>query len=130
MPPPVAESLRNTILFVWLIASTCEEVFYRGLLLGWLMPLAGIRLGIGRAKLSVPVLLCGLAFGLGHLCLAGKVPPPMLVMILISTTLTGFVAGYYREKTGSLLPAIAAHMTANIVGTLLPKVLNMLNAGA
>ena len=48
----------------------------------------------------------------------------MLIAILVSTTVLGFIAGYYREKTGSLLPAISAHTTFNIVGTLTPVVVN------
>jgi membrane protease YdiL (CAAX protease family) len=122
-PPPAAGGLVQTIVFVWLIASTCEEVFYRGLLQGWLTPLATIRIGFSRARLSVPVVLCGVAFGLGHLCLLGIVPRPLLVGILVVATLVGLVAGYYREQSGSLLPAIAAHMTGNIVGTLVPLLL-------
>jgi membrane protease YdiL (CAAX protease family) len=116
-------NLASTIIYVWLIASTCEEVFYRGLLLGFLAPLKHLKLGTKRAGLSLPVVLCAVAFGLGHLCLRGIVPPPMLVHIIISTTVAGLVAGYYRESTGSLLPAIAAHMTFNVVGTLLPLAL-------
>jgi membrane protease YdiL (CAAX protease family) len=52
------------------------------------------------------------------------VPVPLLIGILISTTVMGFIGGYYRERSGSLLPAIAAHMTFNVVGTTVPMLLN------
>jgi membrane protease YdiL (CAAX protease family) len=74
--------------------------------------------------ISLPVALCAVCFGLGHLCLYGRVPDMLLISILVSTTVAGLVAGYYREQTGSLLPAIAAHMTFNIVGTLVPLALH------
>ncbi len=117
---PASGGLLEKIILIWLIASTCEEVFYRGLLQGFLSPLAtyGVRLRIVR--ISLPVALCAALFGLSHLCLANVFPPPVLVSILVSTTLAGLVAGYYRERTGSLLPAIAAHMTFNVVGTVTP----------
>ena len=123
-PGPASGSLLHTILFVWLIASTCEEVFYRGLLQGFLSPLAayGVRLWIVRIRF--PVAFCAALFGLSHLCLVGMVPPPLLASILVSTTVAGLVAGYYREQTGSLLPAIAAHVTFNVVGTLTPLLLS------
>jgi membrane protease YdiL (CAAX protease family) len=122
-PGPTRFGLLNTIIAVWLIASTCEEFFYRGLLLGFLAPLTRFGLKIGRLYLSVPVIFCAIAFGLGHLCLLGKISNVLLPGILISTTLGGFIAGYYREKSGSIVPAIAAHMTFNIVGTMVPFLL-------
>jgi membrane protease YdiL (CAAX protease family) len=120
---PGPEGLAQTVIFVWIVASTCEEVFYRGLLQGVLAPLARLQARIGSVRLSLPVALCAVAFGLGHLCLLGRVPVQMLTMILISTTTLGFIAGYYRERTQSIIPAIGAHMTFNIVGTLVPLLL-------
>ena len=70
--------------------------------------------------------MCAVLFGLAHLCLIGRMPGAMLPVIVLSTTLLGFIAGYFREKTGSLIPAIAAHITFNIVGYGVPKLLQML----
>ncbi len=118
--------LPQTVLFVWLLASVCEEVFYRGLLQGFLSPLSTHGVRLRGVYLSLPVALCAVWFGLGHLCLLGRVPGPMLAAILVSTTTAGFIAGYYRERTGSLLPAVASHMTFNVVGTVVPLLLNLL----
>ena len=120
---PWPEGLLHKILFIWIIASICEEVFYRGLLQGVLDPLRKFGVSVLRVRFTAPVALCAVAFGLGHLCLLGMVPTPMLIAILISTTVLGFIAGYFREKTGSLMPAIAVHMTFNVVGTLMPLLL-------
>ncbi|MBN1513850.1 MAG: CPBP family intramembrane metalloprotease [Phycisphaerae bacterium] len=123
-PGPASEGLLERIILIWLIASTCEEVFYRGLLQGFLSPLAayGVRLRI--ARISLPVAFCAVLFGLSHLCLIRIFPPPLVASILVSTTVAGLVAGYYRERTGSLIPAIAVHMTFNVVGTLAPLLLS------
>lgn len=121
---PGPQGMLQTIVFIWLIASICEEVFYRGFLQGHLAPLATTGVRVAGVHLSLPVALCAVCFGLGHLCLWGMVPNVLLISILISTTIAGLVAGYYREQTGSLLPAIAAHMTFNIVGTMVPLLLH------
>jgi len=47
----------------------------------------------------------------------------IVISIVVSATLLGFIAGYYREKTGSLLPAIAAHITFNIVAFGIPTIM-------
>ena len=124
------EGLLQTILFVWLIASVCEEVFYRGLLQGFLCPLTSYGVRLLKVYISFPVAFCAVSFGLGHLCLLGTVPGPLLAGILISTTTAGFIAGYYREQTGSLVPAIAAHMTFNVVGTMVPLLLGAISGSA
>jgi membrane protease YdiL (CAAX protease family) len=115
--PALELSKLQFVLFVCIYASLAEEVLTRGLLqtlLGWNAQVASI-LFIG---LSLPVLLSGLFFGAMHLGLlrtmkAGAIP------IVVLTTCLGIVAARYREKTGSLLPAILIHMGVN-VGGLIP----------
>jgi hypothetical protein len=106
----------KTIISIWLIASTCEEIFYRGLILSFLAPLKEYGFKLFRSHISVPVIVSAIGFGLGHLCLLNQMESIIVVGIVISATLLGFIAGYFREKTGSLVPAIAAHLTFNIVG--------------
>jgi len=113
-------SLNKAIISVWLIASTCEELFFRGLLYGFLAPLKEKGFSLFRIQISLPVTVCALMFGLGHLCLLSMMPGVMVANIVVATTICGFIAGYFREQTGSLIPAIAVHMTFNIVGSTLP----------
>jgi membrane protease YdiL (CAAX protease family) len=110
-------SFLQTVVGVWLIASTCEEVLSRGLVMGLLEPLAGKGVRVFRVVLSVPVITAALLFSAMHV--------PLLVMgidrvsgiqILFATAALGIIAGYYRERSGSLIPAILAHMLANIFG--------------
>jgi membrane protease YdiL (CAAX protease family) len=70
----------------------------------------------------LPVLFSGLYFGLMHVVAINKLGPPVIVL----TTLLGLVAGYYREKTGSLIPAIIIHALFNIGGMLPMWVLSWL----
>jgi len=117
------KSAPNFLITVAFFASICEEIFYRGLIYSFLAPLAALRFKFFKIYVSLPVAVSGLMFGLGHLCLLGRMNLAMVNGILISATLLGFIAGYYREKTGSLLPAIAAHITFNLVGFGIPMIL-------
>jgi len=103
------------IIFVWIYASTCEEIFTRGLLQSFLSPLS--RYGINLSKklrLSLPVLFSGLFFGMMHIVAIDKLGPP----VILFTSALGIIAGYYREKTESLIPAIIIHAIFNIGGML------------
>jgi membrane protease YdiL (CAAX protease family) len=117
---------RNTaklIISVWIIASSCEEIFYRGLLQGFLSPLRERGIRLIRYQVSFPVIFAALTFGLGHFCLLSMLPPPLVLNIVICAAILGLVAGYHRERTGSLIPAILVHMTFNIVGWAIPQLL-------
>jgi membrane protease YdiL (CAAX protease family) len=103
------------VIFVWIYASTSEEIFTRGLLQSFLSPLTRYGINLSRrVRLSFPVLFSGLHFGLMHIVAIDKMGPPVIVL----TSLLGIVAGYYREKTGSLIPAIIIHALFNVGGML------------
>ncbi|MFH1335133.1 MAG: CPBP family intramembrane glutamic endopeptidase [Candidatus Zixiibacteriota bacterium] len=105
----------QTIIFVWIYATVSEEIFTRGLLQSYLIPLTkyGIDLSKGL-RLSLPVIFSGLYFGMMHIVAIKKMGPPVILL----TTLLGLVAGYYREKTKSLIPAMIIHSLFNIGGSL------------
>lgn len=106
----------QTVVFVWIYASLCEETLVRGLLQSLLGGLAEAGVAV-RSKLSLPVVVSALAFGAMHLGLIGRIGPAAIPIILM-TIFLGFVAAHYREKTGSLVPAILVHMLFNMGGTL------------
>ncbi len=69
--------------------------------------------------LSLPVLVSGIFFGAMHLMLLTVgVAPAQVGVIFFFTLAGGILAAYYREKTGSLIPAIGIHASANIFGTI------------
>lgn len=111
---PPHQSMVEMILTVWIWSSICEEVLVRGLVQGFIQD-TGRRI----FRLSVPVLLSGLFFGSMHLTLfLAGMGLWFVCMIVFFTTTVGILAAYYREKTGSLLPAIWIHFVANVVGSL------------
>ncbi len=115
MGMPGVDSFVKVVVSVWLLASTAEEMLFRGLLLGALSPLSRRAWKVGRCRISLPVAIAAVLFGLVHLGLMRVMAAPMVVLIVVMATVAGLVAGYYREKTGSLVPAVAAHFTFNVV---------------
>lgn len=113
--PSLGLSPIQSIIFVWIYASVSEEIFTRGLLQSFLSPLTQYGINLSKnLRLSVPVIFSGLYFGLMHVVVIDKMGPPVIVL----TTLLGLVAGYYREKTGSLIPAVIIHALFNVGGML------------
>lgn len=106
------------VLQVWIFASLCEEVFMRGLYQSWLSPLRDYKLRVSQnIHLAAPVLLSALFFGGMHAVLWPRIGP-LALLIMFSATILGIIAGYYRDKTGSLAPAILIHALFNIGGSL------------
>jgi len=104
------------IVFIWVYASISEETLTRGLL----QTLLSRDAKVGAAaphRLSMPVLVSGLFFGFMHIVLVKLMGPAAVPVILLAVFL-GLVAARYRERTGSLLPAIIVHALFNIGGML------------
>ena len=112
----------QTILFVWIIASIMEEILTRGFLQSYLEPLRQYGISLRSLRLSLPVIISGTFFGAMHIIAIPILGPPVVVF----TTILGLIAAYYREKTGSLIPAIGIHMMFNIGGNLPGWILNTL----
>jgi membrane protease YdiL (CAAX protease family) len=107
------------IMLAWIYASIVEEIVYRGLILSFLSPLSAIRIKIGKIYLSLPVLICGLFFGAMHLLLlTAGVPIKTLCILIPFGIICGCVSGYYKETTGSIIPAVVVHSLFNIGGNL------------
>jgi len=121
MDIPVAQQFTfgQIVVFIWIYASICEEVLTRGLIQGYLAPLRELGFRVFRIRLSLPVMVSALFFSLIHLAAVGDTTSisAVLIFLLFAATL-GTMAGYYREQTGSLLPAVAVHMMFNVSGSL------------
>lgn len=104
------------VVFVWVYASICEETLTRGLLQTLLSRNSRVEAASPR-RLSMPVVVSGLFFGAMHIVLVKSMGLAAVPLILLVTFL-GLVAARYREKTGSLLPAIIVHALFNIGGML------------
>lgn len=104
------------IVFVWLYATVCEETLTRGLLQTLLSRGAKVAAAPPH-RLSMPVVVSGLFFGSMHIVLVKSMGLKAVPVILLVTFL-GLVAARYREKTGSLLPAMIIHALLNVGGML------------
>jgi len=121
--PGLTGTLLNQIITVWLVASFVEEFLFRGVLQGYLEPLNNFGIKLGNFYLSLPVVTCAILFSLMHHSLDAFMSGLMVKLIMVNTLLLGLIAGYYREKTGSLIPAYFAHLMFNVVGMMVPRLM-------
>ena len=114
-------SLRQVALEVWLLSSVAEELFVRGLVQHGCNP-PGTTLEQQR-DLRGPVIASALLFGAMHAPLIWRGAGVVGGLILVATTtIVGYVAASMRQRSGSVHPAIALHIAANVCaipGTML-----------
>ncbi len=126
-PASAGSSFLQIVVTVWIIASICEEVFLRGLVQTFLAPLKHVGITLFGLRLSLPVITAAVLFGVMHVMLLTMGADKFLVAgIVISAGVLGLVAGYYRERTASLIPAIMVHMLFNVYGGLAQYVQGLL----
>ncbi|MFC2103780.1 lysostaphin resistance A-like protein [Bacteroidota bacterium] len=112
---PKSDSIIQWILTVWIWSSICEEVLTRGLIQSFM----NYQKNIKFLKLSLPVWVSGIFFGLMHFSLLRTNMDIFFIsFIVFNTTVIGLLAAYYREKTNSIYPAIFIHFLANVLGSL------------
>ena len=111
----LGSSIWVMILGIWFWSSITEEIFNRGLVQSLLQDLTKFRF----LGLSFPVWMSAILFGAGHLTVFNLTSSPFFVMFIVSgATMMGLLAAYYREKSGSIIPAILVHILANVFGSL------------
>jgi len=118
---PLVKSLTfpQIVLFVWVFSSIIEEVFTRGFLQGHLSVLSGRYFRLLFFRIELPVMISGLFFACMHFGLLFRgVDATTMAVTFLFTLSIGLMAGYLRAKTGSLIPAIAVHILANIGGMI------------
>ena len=108
-------------LFVFIYASICEEILFRGFLQNFLEPLKIYGFTITKnLRISFPVIISGVLFGLAHLVLLfTNTDSTIILRTVIMTMIIGIIAGYFQEKHQNILPSIAVHMTANLPGLII-----------
>lgn len=109
--------MASMILAIWVGSTLAEEIFVRGLLQGWMQP---IDLPEGRnAGGRTRILVSGGFFGAMHLViLFGGTPVGTATLILASTTALGLICAWTRERSGSLVGPLLAHLAFNVCGVL------------
>jgi len=132
---PAAKNLAlpQIILFVWIFSSVIEEIFTRGFLQGHLSGLSGKYIDFRLLRIELPVLISASFFACIHLVLLMIGADAITIAVtLLFTFSIGLMAGHLRQKTGSLIPAIAVHMLANIggmIGGIIYAIINYMITG-
>ena len=108
--PEIAEDPLALAILSLLVAPICEEIFFRGLLQGYLI-LKGHKL----LSIAVPAVL----FSLVHVLPFSSANVAMLVAVLIGAVVLGSIAGYFRAINGSLLHPILVHFWFNLIGCII-----------
>jgi len=106
-----------SMVFMLLLASISEELLFRGFLQNMLDPLKSYGLKIMNLKLSLPVILSGILFGLIHFgIMSTGVSFNFALTIVLPAVIVGILAGFFQEKYNNFSLAIIVHITANITG--------------
>jgi membrane protease YdiL (CAAX protease family) len=99
--------LPGIVLWIWVVSSLMEELFCRG----WFQTLVSS----GASGERTAVLWSAGLFGTMHLALLfSDIEIAAVVVIVLSVTALGYVCATARARTGSLRPAIAAHVMFNV----------------
>lgn len=109
-------SFLQIVLLVWVLASIAEEVLVRGYVQSYMTPLVGIGFTVFRLRISLPVMISAVFFAAMHLILLASTSALTTYIVVVFAFALGLVAAYQRERTGSVLPPIAAHVSFNIGG--------------
>jgi membrane protease YdiL (CAAX protease family) len=107
-----------------LLAPLSEELLFRGFLQNMLAPLKSISIQLFKIKLTLPVLISGILFGLIHFSLLATGSSFNFTLVtVIAALIIGLAAGYFQEKHHAFLIAVIIHMTANISGMILDLII-------
>jgi membrane protease YdiL (CAAX protease family) len=119
---PLLEEMNGlqTFLFIFILASIAEEFLFRGFLLNSLKSLKERGITIIKLRLSLPVIISAVAFGLVHLILiTAGADYMLLIRTVLFTFVLGLAAGYYQEKyENNTAYAIIVHMGGNLLGVV------------
>ena len=119
---PAIDSMSNMQIFfiIVLLASLSEELLFRGFLQNMLEPIKSLGIRILKIKLSLPVIISGILFGLMHFGIMSMGASfDFAIQIVIAAMIMGMIAGYYQEKYNNFSYAIIVHVTSNFVGFIL-----------
>ena len=109
------QSFLTIVFSIWLWSSITEEIYTRGLFQSLLDKLKNYRF----LRLSLPVWLSGIAFGLLHISIYEPGRLFFTMFIVTQAIALGLLAAHYREKSRSLYPAIMVHILGNIYGSVM-----------
>lgn len=117
-------TITEQFFVIVIFASISEELLFRGFLQNMLAPIQTIGIKLFKIKLSLPVIISGTFFGIIHFAiLTFGASFVFALTIVLSAIVMGIIAGYYQEKNNNFLFAPIIHMTANLIGMILPMII-------
>ena len=112
-------SFVQIVLLVWVLASVTEEILVRGYVQSYLEPLTDRGFSVFHLRISLPVIVSAIFFAAMHIILLATGTSFLVTyIVVVFAFFLGLVAAYQRERTGSILPAIAAHVSFNVGGVV------------
>ena len=119
-PVEVSMSILQQLIFIVVLASLSEDLLFRGFLQNMLSPIKSYGINFLNTRLSLPVIISGILFGLMHFAMIGTGASfSFVIQIVISGMFLGMIAGYFQEKYNNFTFAFIVHMTANLSGLIL-----------
>ena len=119
-PASVSMSILQQLIFIVFLASLSEELLFRGFLQNMLNPIKSCGINIFNTRLSLPVIISGVLFGLMHFAMISTGASfSFVIQIVVSGMFLGMIAGYFQEKHNNFTFAFIIHMTANLSGLIL-----------
>lgn len=118
---PLVKSLNllEFLLVIVIWSSLAEEIFIRGFIQSYLKPFEEQKVKLFSFSCSVPVCISAFVFAGIHLSLLFAGIDYYTVCITVALTfLLGLLAGIYREKYESIVPALITHMSFNVGGII------------
>ena len=108
-------NLIQAVLVVWILSSVSEELLTRG----WLQGVLHRWRDRSVLSVTVPALVSGVVFGALHVSLFFKqVDSVTATVVVLFASILGVWAGTLRDRFGSLLPPVVAHIGFNVGGAL------------
>ena len=122
-PVAVSMSIVQKLIFIVVLASLDEELLFRGFLQNMLNPIKSYGINLYKIKLSLPVIISGVLFGLMHFALIGTGASfRFVIQIVIFGIFLGMIAGYFQEKHNNFTYAFIVHITANLSGLIISMI--------
>lgn len=119
----VSMSILQQLIFIVILASISEELLFRGFLQNMLSPIKSYGLKLLKTRLSLPVIISGILFGLMHFAMIGTGASfSFVIQIVIAGMFLGMIAGYFQEKHNNFSFAFIVHMTANLSGLIISMI--------
>jgi len=116
------------LLFAIILAPINEELLMRGFFQSHLSFISNKYIKIATCRIELPVLISAVCFACMHLHIPFFGADAITTVTVFFFTLSvGLVAGFLRAKTKSLIPAIVAHVFANVggmIGGIIFRVIN------